>query len=304
MSPKLISTALVPVALLAASCATHVGRVEAPAARLDLRYTLLRDQVYTPDGWPQRLYADIYRPEGEGPFPAVLVIHGGGWRSGDRAQVEGLARRIARRGYVAVNISYRLVPSATFPAPLEDVQQAVRWLRANAPAYGVDPGRIGAWGYSAGAHLAALAGALQPGERLYAEDARVEAVVAGGTPADLRKFHGGTLVPDFLGERWREDSPVFRESSPAAHVTPRNPPVFLYHGTWDTLVPLDQATDYKAALDAAGVPNELYLMRGLGHIAAFLLDGEAVQRGADFLDRRLRARVPALDGFAAVEPAG
>lgn len=289
MSPKLISTALLPIAVLAGACATHVGRVDAPAEqRLAVRYSLLRDQVYTPAGWPQPLYADVYQPEGEGPFPAVLVIHGGGWTSGDRAQVEGLAQRIAKRGYVAVNISYRLVPKAIFPAPVEDVQQAVRWLRANAATYHVDPARIGAWGYSAGAHLAALVGALRPGDRLYAEDARIEAVVAGGTPADLRKFHGGTLVPNFLGERWREDSAVFRESSPAAYVAPDAPPVFLYHGTWDTLVPLDQATDYKAALDAAGVPNELYLMRGLGHIAAFLLDGEAVQRGADFLDRYLR----------------
>ncbi|GAC1619437.1 MAG: hypothetical protein NVS9B10_00120 [Nevskia sp.] len=294
MSLRLVSTAMLPFALLATSCAQHLGRPEAPApARLDLRYSVQRDQVYTPADWPQRLLADVYVPEGRGPFPAVLVIHGGGWRSGDRAQVESLAERIAKRGYVAVNITYRLVPEARFPAPLLDVQQAVRWLRANAASYHADASRIGAWGYSAGAHLAALAGGLSPGDRLYAADASLKAIVAGGTPADLRKFHGGTLVPNFLGERWREGSTAFRESSPAAYVTPGDPPTFLYHGSWDRLVPLDQATGYKIALDAAGVPNELYLMRGLGHILAFLLDGEAVQRGADFLDRHLR------DGSAA-----
>lgn len=289
MSLKLVSTALMPLALLASSCAQHVGRPSENAGeRLALRYGVQRDQVFTPPDWPKPLLADVYVPEGPGPFPAVLVIHGGGWRSGDRAQVEGIAERVAQRGYVAVNITYRLVPDAIFPAPLLDVQQAIRWLRVNAGTYQVDPTRIGAWGYSAGAHLAALAGGLSPGDRLYAEDARLRAVVAGGTPADLRKFHGGTLVPNFLGERWREDSVAFRESSPAAHVTPGDPPVFLYHGSWDQLVPLDQATDYQRALDAAGIPNELYRLRGLGHITAFLLDGGAVQHGADFLDRYLR----------------
>ena len=169
------------------------------------------------------------------------------------------------------------------------MQQAVRWLRGHAADYHVDPQRIGAWGYSAGAHLAAMLGGMSPGDRLYQPGAEVKAVVAGGIPSDLRKFHGGTIVPKFLGERWTENSVAFRESSPAAYVTPGDPPVFLYHGGWDQLVPFDQASDYKLALDAAGVPNELYeLLRGLGHITAFLMDGEAVQRGLDFLDRHLR----------------
>jgi len=289
MSLKLVSTALMPFAFLASSCAQHVGKPDiAVPERLNLRYTVQRDQVYTPDSWPKKLLADVYIPEGKGPFPAVLVIHGGGWRSGDRAQVESIAERVAKRGYVAVNITYRLVPDALFPAPVLDVQQAIRWLRSHAADYQVDPSRVGAWGYSAGAHLAALVGGLSPGDRLFAEDARLKAIVAGGTPSDLRKFHGGTLVPDFLGERWSEGSVAFRESSPSAYVSADDPPVFLYHGTWDALVPLDQATDYKAELDAAGVKNELYLLRGLGHIAAFLLDGGAVQSGADFLDRNLR----------------
>jgi acetyl esterase/lipase len=288
MSLRLAATALLPLAVFASACAQHVGR-PTPAAprRLDLSFAVRRHQLFTPADWPKPLLADVYLPQGAGPFPAVLVIHGGGWTSGDRAQVERIAERIARRGYVAVNITYRLAPEWKFPAAVQDVQQALCWLRANAPDYKVDASRIGAWGYSAGAHLATLVAGLGPGDRLYVEGTGIKAVVAGGTPADLRKFHGGTLVPNFLGEHWSEDSTVFRESSPAAYVSSDDPPVFLYHGTWDTLVPLDQATDYKAALDAAGVINELYLLRGLGHIAAFLLDGEAVQRGADFLDRHL-----------------
>jgi acetyl esterase/lipase len=286
---QILSFLLLPLALLLSSCAVHLGKPAGPApARLDVKVAVKKDVVYTPADWPQSILADIYTPDLSGPLPAVLMIHGGGWNSGDRDQTASQSRRVAARGYVVINATYRLVPGAIFPAQLQDMQQAVKWMRANATTLGIDPERIGAWGYSAGAHLAALLGGLSPGDRLYDADATIKAVVAGGTPADLRKFHGGTLVPEFLGEKWREDSVAFREASPAAYVTPSDPPVFLYHGTWDSLVPLDQATDYQAALDAAGVPNELYLMRGLGHIPAFLMDGEAVQQGADFLDRHLR----------------
>lgn len=292
MMLRLLSAALLPVAVLTSSCARHVGKPDGalpPRQKLDWR--LQRDLLFTPADWPKPLLADLYTPTGTAPadgWPAVVMIHGGGWSSGDREQVEGIARRVAARGYVTLNVTYRLAPDAIFPAAVIDVQQAVRWLRGHAADYRVDPQRIGAWGYSAGAHLAAMLGGLSPGDRLYQPGAEVKAVVAGGIPSDLRKFHGGTIVPKFLGERWSENSQAFRESSPAAYVTPGDPPVFLYHGGWDQLVPFDQASDYQLALDAACVPNELYELRGLGHITAFLMDGKAVQRGLDFLDRHLR----------------
>ncbi|MBA4284957.1 MAG: alpha/beta hydrolase [Xanthomonadaceae bacterium] len=289
---RLLSATLLPVAVLTSGCARHLGKPDgAVSPRLKLDWTVQRDLRFTPADWPKPLLADLYTPTGTAPangWPAVVMIHGGGWSSGDREQVEGIARRVAARGYVTLNITYRLAPDAIFPAPVIDAQQAVRWLRGHAVDHRVDPQRIGAWGYSAGAHLAAMLGGLSPGDRLYQPGAEVKAVVAGGIPSDLRKFHGGSIVPKFLGERWSENSVAFRESSPAAYVTPGDPPVFLYHGGWDQLVPFDQASDYKVALDAAGVPNELYELRGLGHITAFLMDGEAVQRGLDFLDRHLR----------------
>lgn len=289
---RLLSLALLPAALIAGGCARHVNRPESPPPEPTRRdWGVERDLVFTPPDWPARLLADLYTPLGPAPangWPAVVLIHGGGWRSGDREQVAGLAERIAARGYVTLNVTYRLVPAAIFPAALQDVQQAIVWLRRQASAQAVDPARIATWGYSAGAHLAALAGSLGPGDRYFVESARVAAVVAGGIPSDLRKFKGGTLVPDFLGERWSADSAAFREASPAAQISAGDPPVFLYHGSWDTLVPFDQATDYQRALDAAGIANELYVLRGLGHIPAFLMDGTAVQRGLDFLDRHLR----------------
>ena len=286
---RLVSAALRPLALVHAGRAQHSGRPHgAPAPRLELRYRRHRDRVYTPAGWPRALHADTYVPRTEGLLPGVLLVHGGGWAGGNRSHTELIAEKLARRGFVVVNATYRLAPAARFPAPLHDLQQALRWMRDHAAELRLDPARIGAWGYSAGAHLVSLLGLLGPADALYDAQVRVRAIVAGGVPSDLRKYRGGTLVPAFLGERWSPDSPVFRAASPVTYVRPDCPPVFLYHGGADRLVRPDQAIDFKAALDAAGVRNELYLMPGLGHIMANLLDGPAVQRGADFLDRELR----------------
>lgn len=286
---RLVSAALRPLALAHAAKAQHSGRPPGPQpARLELPYRRSRDRVYTPAGWPCPLHADVYIPEAEGALPAVLMVHGGGWHGGNRRHTELIAEKVARRGFVVVNATYRLAPAARFPAPLLDLQQALRWMRANAAELRLDPQRIGGWGYSAGAHLTSLLGLLAPGDALYDAQARLRAVVAGGVPSDLRKYRGGSLVPGFLGERWSADSKVFHQASPVTYIRPDSPPVFIYHGGADRLVRPDQALDFKAALDAAGVRNELYLMPGAGHVLANLLDGPAVQRGADFLDRELR----------------
>lgn len=279
---RLVSAALWPLALVSEGRALHSGRTQGPGMpRLRLPYRKLRDLVYTPAHWPGPLLADVYLPRTQAPLPGVLLVHGGGWHGGNRTHTELIAEKLARRGYVVVNATYRLAPAARYPAPLHDLGEALRWMRARADEFNLDPARVGAWGYSAGAHLAALLALAQP-------DQALRALVLGSAPTDLRKFRGGSLVPGFLGERWSKGSKLFREASPVAHVAPGGPPAFLYHGTADRLVPVDHATDFKAALDAAGVPNELYLTPGAGHIMANLLDYPAVQRGADFLDRWLR----------------
>lgn len=280
---------LLTAAFGAAGCTIHQGRPDGPAPlRVDSSYQIRRDQVFTPPGWPQALLADVYVPEGEGPFPAVLVIHGGGWESGDRAQVKGLAERIARRGYVAVNTTYRLAPGAIFPAQLQDVQQAVLWMRAQAATYRIDPTRIGAFGYSAGAHLAALLGGIGEAGPLGQPGAAIKAVVAGGTPTDLSKWPAGKLVPQFIGGNRSQRPAEYRAASPVSYVNTGDPPVFLYHGGADALVPIDHAEDYQKLLAAADVPNELFVLRGRGHILAFLTDGPAVDAALTFLDRHLR----------------
>lgn len=280
--------------LLCTACASHIGLppdVMQPAP-VKTTYTVQRDLTFTPANWPKPLLADVYVPDGKGPFPAVLVIHGGSWSGGDREQVESIAERVAERGYVVMNVTYRLVPTYRFPAPVYDLQQAVRWLRLHAAEYQVDATHIGAFGYSAGAHLAAMLGTISDGDLLDqpygGKQTRIQAVVAGGTPTDLRKFPGGTLVPEFLNTTLQQKPELYALASPVTHISKDDPPFFLYHGGMDTLVPVDHAEDMKTALDAAGVPAELYILRGREHVTAFLMDWGAVNAALNFLDRTLR----------------
>jgi acetyl esterase/lipase len=281
---------LAALSLACAACSQHLGRPASPApAPVHASFEVSRDVAFTTAQWAEPLLADVYRPAGRGPFPSVLLIHGGAWKRGDRAQVAGLAERIARRGYVVVNATYRLVPAHVWPAQLRDVQQALRWMRSPAgAAHGIDASRIGTFGYSAGGHLAALLGGTADDPRWSDAALGVKAVVAGGTPADLPVFCHGKLVPAFIGKPCTEAPQSYRDASPIAHVSAGDPPVFIYHAGLDQLVPFDQALAYKAALDAAGVTHELFTIRGHGHISGFFFDGDAVDAALEFLDRYLR----------------
>ncbi|MGQ0620276.1 MAG: alpha/beta hydrolase fold domain-containing protein [Panacagrimonas sp.] len=282
-------TLVVVLALAAAACSWHLDRPDtSPPQPIHSSYEIRRDLLVTPAEWPQALLADVYRPHGAGPFPSVLLIHGGAWKRGDRAQVSGLAERLAERGYLVVNTTYRFAPRFTWPAQLQDVQEAVRWMRGPGKEQGVDPERIGTFGYSAGAHLAALIGGAADDPVLGDARTKVRAVVAGGTPADLSKYEGGRLIPNFMGGSREDRLPDYLAASPVSHVNAGDPPIFLYHGSLDDLVPPDHATDYKALLDRAGITNELFIIRGHGHFSAFFADGEAVQAAIAFLDRHLR----------------
>lgn len=272
-------------ALLLSSCASHIGKPDAPLpAPVASTFTIARDVVYTPAGWPQALKADVYQPSGAGAKPAVLLIHGGGWAAPDRReQMASIAERVAARGYVVVNATYRFAPQYLYPAPVDDLREALKWMRANATRYQIDPTHIAAMGYSAGGHLAAQLGVLDGPPAV-----RVQAVVDGAGPTDLRKYKGGTLVPRFLGGTQAEVPQQFTQASPVTHVSKDDPPVFLYHGSWDTLVPDDHSRDFKSALDAVGVRTEWFKIIGRGHITAFFNDGAAIDAALAFLDRTLR----------------
>lgn len=284
------------VALLT-GCVRHVGGPDVPHDLPDhsFAYSTVRNVRYTPPDWPQALAADIFVPDAVGPLPAVLLVHGGRWESGSRADTENIATQLAEAGFVVVNINYRLAPAFRFPAPLHDLQQAVRWMRANANKFRIDAQRIGAFGYSSGAHLVSLLATVGGNDPLESPhggpDTRLSAVVAGGLPADLRLYGSGRGCPEFLGGTAMELPAVHALASPITHVTTDDPPMFLYHGALDDIVPVRHAEAMLAALTAAGVPAELHVVRGAGHVALALFNGAVVTEAIHFLDRRLRPTV-------------
>jgi acetyl esterase/lipase len=276
---------LMPWVVLLASCSTSVKMAaRSPATRQRCDYTVTRDVVYTPPRWPEPVRGDVFRPRTPHPAPAVLLIHGGGWTGKDgRWEVEPIAKKLARRGYVVLNITYRLAPRWQFPAPLEDMQQAVKWLRDHAVEYGIDPVRIATFGYSAGGYLAAFGGLIEGPESF-----KIRAIVAGGAPSDLTFYPGGYLVPQFLGGTQREIPHRFREASPVNYVTSRSPPMFLYHATADKLVKPEHPLAMIRALSKNRVRHQTYWIKGRGHVSAFLLPAQAVDEAVDFLDREMR----------------
>jgi acetyl esterase/lipase len=239
--------------------------------------------------------ADVYVPRGDGPFPGVLVVHGGAWRVGSRSQLGGVAQLLAERGFTAVAISYRLAPQYKFPAQIDDCKSAVRWMRSNAAAWKIDPEHIGGFGYSAGAHLVSLLGTTGPDDGLEGvadaamlPSTRLQAIAAGGAPCDFRPL---PLDEDFLafwlgGSRGQLPN-QYRLASPAAFITADDPPFFFFHGENDQLVPLMSPTQMQRELAAAGVSAELYTVPKLGHLAC-CMDRGAIDRSVAFLEQHLK----------------
>jgi acetyl esterase/lipase len=241
--------------------------------------------VFSRPDWPKPMMAHVDLPRGEGPHPAVLLLHGGGLAdSGGRWQMAGIAGRLARRGYVVVNSTYRTVPKYQHPVPLEDVREALRWMRSDAgAAHGIDPLRIAVFGYSAGGYLASLAALTEP-----EGPTRVKAIVAGGAPSDMIFYAEGDLVPKYLGGRLYDVPKRFYEASPANYVAKSSPPIFLYYGGRDRLVrpehPLLMADTYRRA----GARHEMREIPRLGHISTFLFSTREVDEAIDFLDGVLK----------------
>ncbi len=263
----------IPAAVLAGCVAVSA----APALAAEPAYETIRDLVYASRN-DQPLRADVYRPTGQGPFPAVLCVHGGAWMFGSKSHVAGIARRLAEAGYTAVAVNYRLAPKHKFPAQLEDCRAALLWMRKDAKQHKIDPNRLAAWGYSAGGHLVALLGASGTG---------LKAVVAGGAPCDFRQTPPDS--PKFAfwlgGTRGRLPK-VYRSASPANFVSPDDPPMFFYHGQRDSAVRLDQPTAMVAKLKRSGVTAKMYVIPDSGHLGAFF-NRKALAEGIKFLDKHL-----------------
>jgi acetyl esterase/lipase len=238
------------------------------------------------------LVLDCARPAGDGPFPGVVLIHGGGWTSGSRSLFAGALAMFAHRGYVAIAIDYRLAPRFRFPAQIDDARGAVRWLRGGAARLHLDPRRVAALGDSAGGHLALLLGLMDEdqGERI---PAKVQAVVNWYGPtdlgaADIHSAQATAIIERFLGTA-DPLADIVRRASPIRYVDAKDPPVLTLQGSADPLVPASQARELHAALEKAGVEQRLEIIEGAAHGFAGADLARALGASVDFLDRHLAA---------------
>ena len=238
------------------------------------------------------LLLDAYVPNTGGKYPAVLVIHGGAWRFGNRKGLSGYARLLVEKGFSCFAIDYRLAPKHKFPAQIEDCRAAVKWIRKNANKYKVDASKLGVIGYSAGGHLATLLGTTgeEPNEQNGNFDMRIQAVVAGGAPTDFRWMPDrGKWAEYWMGGDLDSVPERFRLASSTAFVDAKDPPTFFFHGTKDTLVPPVWAGVCHIALKKAGVKSEMHRVRGADHVQA-AKDEDALKKAFEFLVTELQGK--------------
>jgi len=207
--------------------------------------------------------------------PAVLVIHGGGWAAGHRDHGNDLAIKLAQRGFVAVTISYRLAPKHLFPAQIEDSKCAVRFLRASAKKYNLNPERIGAVGLSAGAHLSMMLATLDKEDGMEGDGghgdqpSKVQAAVSFVGPTDFTVDDlpdaSRNIVKNWLGGDLKEKAAEAKKASPVTYVNKGDAPMLLFQGTVDPLIPNTQAYRMTEAMSKAGVKGRVEMILGGGH---------------------------------------
>lgn len=257
-----------------------------------------------------RLLLDVYLPDGYlPPYPVVVWIHGGGWRSGSKESVQGIFLTLA--GYALVSINYRLSQYAVFPAQIHDCKAAIRWVRARASAYGFDPDRIGVWGASAGGHLASLVGTAEPGDSLEGTlgdftsvSSSVRAVCDWFGPSNLTTIylfpssidHASPNGPEsrLIGAPILSNPELAWRASPMAYVDPGDPPFLIMHGTADVSVPHHQSVELDSVLREAGVPVDFRSYPGEGHGGGVFSTDSIRQRVLEFFNTTLLPRVTAV----------
>jgi acetyl esterase/lipase len=260
---------------------------------------------------------DIYWPaEGNGPFPVILAIHGGAFMGGDKRDIqltpmlEGL-----KRGYAVVSINYRMSGEAIFPALVQDVRAAIRWIRANAEHFLFDPHKIAAWGGSAGGYLSLMAGVAAGVAELDdpllgnpGQPDHIQAVVSWFPPTDFLKMdeqlaesgflmpiefaHSGANSPEslILGQKITEIPELVRSANPETYIRPGLPPIFIQHGKMDDTVPYQQSLNFAkklAFVAPQGITHEI--LPNARHGDPAFETPQNIQKVLDFLDRALRS---------------
>ncbi len=236
-----------------------------------------------------KLELDFAAPKAGGPHPCVVLLHGGAWKMGSRKELsrrppadldfgtdgKSLTEILAERGYAAASVSYRLAPKGKFPAQIQDVKTAVRYLRANAKDLNIDPDRIAAYGFSAGGHLAALLGTTAglkefEGDLYPEQSSTVCCVVNFFGPADLSLYCETpgiekAFFKDFLVCTPATKADVFAKASPITHASKASVPFIHIHGTADVVVPVVHSEAFHKKLVEVGAKSTLVEVKGKGH---------------------------------------
>lgn len=249
----------------------------------------------------RELHLDLFQPKQGSSFPAVIVVHGGAWITGNHTMENPFAMELARRGYVAATIEYRLSNEAKYPAQIHDLKASIRWLRANAARYHVDPNRIAAIGASAGGHLVALLGATNGmkhfegtgGNRMTSSTVQSVIDIDGPAtfidPGNIEKEKKGPYDTNtrLVGGTFAEKPEIWREASPITHVNRRSAPVLFINSSGNR--PFQQREEMSAKLKAFGIVSEIVVIADTPH--PFWLFhpwfDETIQHVDDFLKRTL-----------------
>jgi acetyl esterase/lipase len=271
-------------------------------AQLPAGTTVHRNIPYVTNGH-ERQKLDLYLPQSDKPLPLIIWIHGGAWRAGSKDF--GVPLDYLADGYAVASINYRLSQHAIFPAQIQDCKAAVRWLRANAQNYNLDPNHFAAWGPSAGGHLVALLGTtgdineFDVGENL-SVSSRVQAVVDYFGPTDFLQMEAHRLPngmvhdsPDspeskLIGGNVQDNPDKVARANPITYITSDDPPFLIVHGDTDPLVPHHQSELLEAALKNANVPVTFYTVKGGGH--GGFIDPNVPKLTKEFLAEYLKAK--------------
>ena len=286
---------------VAIACALTLGPATAQAAsEMDLAADAVahRELVYAtrPNG-PVKL--DLFKPPGDGPFPLILWIHGGGWVEGNKSTWPHM-QFLVGEGFAVANVEYRFSPIAPFPAQLDDVTSALDFLADHAAEYHLDPTRVAVTGESAGGHLAALLGmarsALATTRPTSATGGRVRAVIDLFGPTDLADAAADPKlaphVEQLIGGPLATHRDVAAAASPLAQVGRSDPPFLVLHGTKDTLVPIGQSERLVSALRREKVPVDFVPVEGAGHAGPMFWTPELRARMVAFLREHLDVASP------------
>ncbi|MBN2593835.1 MAG: alpha/beta hydrolase [Sedimentisphaerales bacterium] len=298
LTAALISAGLIPVKVQANEASQHARGPNVPDGT-----RIFRDLSYVPDGH-ERQKLDLYLPEqkeGTGPLPLIVWVHGGAWLAGSKENCPAV--RFLRHGYAAASINYRLSQHAIFPAQIEDCKAAIRFFRANAEKYNIDPNRIGVWGASAGGHLVAFLGTagdakqFDKGPNLHVSS-RVQAVCDFFGPTDLTKMssfessmdHDAPNAPEaqLIGGPVQENKEACMRANPITYVSKDDHPFLICHGDKDMLVPHNQSELLNDALKKTGVNVNFHTVKGGGH---GFRNPEVDRMVQEFFDKHLKEPV-------------